>query len=282
MLQRTGTPQKAAADFARCARLGFRVPPYLCHLTEICDGLKLHWISVGQVDPDRVILYLHGGAYLSGSGDTHCALVGRLSRLSGLRACVPDYRLLQDAPFPAAFQDACAAWDMLRARGYAPRDIVLGGDSAGGGLMLALLSHLTRRGEVPASAFALSPWTDLTMSGATLGCETEALLPIDRMTEVVDLYLEGADRKDPRASPLFARFNAPPPVLIQVGAQEALADDARRMTRALQKAGGAVTLREWPTALHVFQILDGWLPESRIALSEVARFIQVSFDNARR
>lgn len=280
-LQRTSTPQNAAKSFARASKV-FKSPPFLCHLTEISSGLRLNWLSVGQVKPRKVILYFHGGAYLSGSGTTHKGMLGRLSKLSGIRICAPDYQLLQEAPFPAAFEDARSAWETLAAHGYVPEDIILGGDSAGGGLMLALLADLTQRGITPAGAFGISPWTDLTLSGESLSSPTEAILPLGRMNESVDLYLAGAERADPRASPLFAKYQTPPPVLIQVGKDEALADDARRMADVLRKAGGQVTLNEWDTALHVFQILDGWVPEARAALREIADFIQTSFDMAKR
>lgn len=278
-LMRTTTPEMAAADFARAARL-FRAPPYLCRLT---DG-PLHWITAGPVAPRRLIVHFHGGAYLSGSGATHAPMLGRLSRLTRLRVCAPDYPLLQEAPFPAAFDAACATWDSLMTRGYAPADIILGGDSAGGGLMLALLARLTQRGEAPAAAYAMSPWTDLTMSGQSLAdfAASDPIIPVARMGEVAALYLAGAAPDDPRASPLFARFVAPPPVLIQVGAEEALRDDAIRIADRLRAAGGRVDLRLWPGAPHVWHILDGWVPEARAGLREVAAFIQTSLDSASR
>ncbi len=278
-LMRTSTPEQAAADFARAARV-FRAPPYLCRLT---DG-PLHWITAGPVAPRRLIVHFHGGAYFSGSGATHARMLGRLSRLTGVRVCAPDYPLLQEAPFPAAFESACAAWDSLMSRGYRPADIILGGDSAGAGLMLALLAQLTQRAEAPAAAYAMSPWTDLTMSGESLAtfATSDPIIPVARMGEVAALYLAGAAPDDPRASPLFARFAAPPPVLIQVGAEEALRDDATRIADVLRTAGGSVELRLWPGAPHVWHLLDGWVPEARAGLREVAGFIQTSFDSASR
>ena len=282
MLAKASTPEQADASFTRAAKWMFRTPAYLCHLTESVAGRTVHWISIGIVRPRKVILYFHGGAYLSGSGATHRGMLGRIAKLSGVRVCAPDYRLLQEAPFPAAFDDAVAVWGMLIARGYDPHDIILGGDSAGGGLMLALLAYVTGRGAGPAGAFTFSPWTDLTLSGDTIGCKSEAILPVARMAEAVELFLDGAAADDPRASPLFAEFVAPPPVLIQVGTGEALADDARRMAKTLAAAGGQVDLQEIATDLHVFQILDGWVPEARGALTQVAAFVQTSLDSARR
>jgi epsilon-lactone hydrolase len=281
MLQRTATPAQAARDFERAAAVVFRPVPYhLC--IERGQDPRLHWISVGPVTPRRIILYFHGGGYLAGSPRTHLAILTRLAQLTGVEVCAPAYRLLQTAPFPAAFDDAVAAWDHLMAMGYRPDDVVLAGDSAGGGLAFALLSHVTLRGQTPAAVVALSPWVDLTLSGPSLSDPAESFLPVSRMPEVVDLYLRGADPSDPRASPLFARFVAPPPVLIHYSSTEALRDDALRMAACLTAAGGDVSVKAWPKTPHAWHILDGWVPEARMALHDVATFIQTSFAKASR
>ncbi len=132
VLGRARSPERQARAFDRIGPRLFRGPPFICHLTERAGDLRLHWISVGRPDPRRVILYLHGGAFIVGSGVAYRGLLGRIAKLTGLRVCAPDYRLLQDAPFPAAFDDAVGAWDALLAKGYRPSDIVLGGDSARG------------------------------------------------------------------------------------------------------------------------------------------------------
>ena len=281
LLRRTKTPEKAARDFEHASALLFRPLPYHLHLEQGQDPV-LHWISVGPVAPRRAILYFHGGAYLAGSPRTHLAFLTRLGKMAGVQVCAPAYRLLQTAPFPAAFTDACAAWAQLMALGYRPTDVIVAGYSAGGGLAFALLSHLTLTGQSPAAVVALSPWVDLTLSGESLTDPAEAFLPVDRMAEVAQLYLAGADPTDPRASPLFAGFVAPPPVLIQFGSTEALRDDAVRIAACLRAAGGQVTVQTWPKVPHVWQILDGWLPEARPALGQVAQFIQTSFANANR
>lgn len=279
ILQVGHSPKLAAAAFDAAAPWLFRGPPHICHRTESVDDLTLHWISVGPVEPRRVILYFHGGAYLAGSGTAYRGLLGRMSKLTGLRVCAPDYRLLQQAPFPAAFDDALRAWASLMAKGYRPADVVLGGDSAGAGLMLALLSHLTHAGQRPCAAFAMSPWTDLTLQGASLQSTAEVVLPVDRMNDVVARYLCGAAPDDPRASPLFAQFDEPPPVLIQVGSGEALRDDAVRMA---QRLGPMAQLRIWPSVPHVWQMFDGYVPQARAALCEIADFVHTSFAMASR
>jgi acetyl esterase/lipase len=279
MLRLSKSPSRAKWAFDLIGPQLFPGPPLICHLPETLNGLTLHWVSVGPVEPRHIILYFHGGAYFVGSGTAYRGLLGHLSKLTGMRVCAPDYRLLQDAPFPAAFDDAVAAWEALIAKGYRPKDIILGGDSAGGGLMLALLAHLVAQGDHPRAAFAMSPWTDLTLSGPSLVTKSEVLLPVSRIEEVVDQYLCGADRDDPRASPLFARVEGAPPVLIQVGSGEALRDDAVRMADVL---AGAATLEVWEGVPHVWQMFDGYIPQARAALTEIAEFVQASFDKESR
>ncbi|MBD3680149.1 MAG: alpha/beta hydrolase [Rhodobacteraceae bacterium] len=274
-LRRMGSPERAAKEFDLLARLVFRKPPRL-RIRESSQGS--HWIAAGPFVPGKVILYLHGGGYISGSPRSHAGMLGRLSLLAGVEVCAPCYRLAPAHPFPAAFDDAVAAWDHLMALGYAPGDVVIGGDSAGGGLCLALLSDLCRKGTPPAGAFVFSPWTDLSGAGESVGVNAarEAIFPPERLTELAEIVLAGADAKDPRASPLFAEFPSPPPVLFQVGSEEILLDDTRRMAEVLRIAGGETVVEVMDGAPHVWQLLDGWLPEARSSLGSVAEFVQAS------
>jgi acetyl esterase/lipase len=264
-----GTPQQARRDFARGARL-FRPPPFLLHL----PGRPLHRITAGPVDENGVILWFHGGAYVAGSPATHAAMLGRLSRLSRLAVLAPDYRKAPEHPAPAAFADAQAAHAAVLAQGWAPSRIILGGDSAGGGLALALMADLCARGVRPGGLIAFSPWTDLTLSGASLRSHAarDPLLPVARIAEAVGMVAGTLDPADPRISPLFAGFDRPPPVLMLVGSDEVLLDDSRRMAARMQSAGGTVTLHEVDKAPHVWPIFDGWIPEARTALRQAARF----------
>ncbi|QCO56414.1 alpha/beta hydrolase [Pseudorhodobacter turbinis] len=273
-LARASTPAHIRAEFTRAAGL-FRAPPFLLHLPGK-GPLPLDQISVGQVSGDRVILYFHGGAYIAGSPATHAALLGRLSKLTGLRVIAPAYRLAPEHPAPAAFEDACTAHQMLLDQGYAPDQIILGGESAGGGLALALLADLCARGVPPAAVFALSPWTDLALTGESLtrNADADPLFPVARIEETAGFAAGGLDRCDPRISPLYASFVAPPPVLIQVGTSEIIYDDSRRMADVLRQAGGDVTLSEWPDVPHVWQMFDGYIPQARQALCEVADFLK--------
>jgi acetyl esterase/lipase len=223
------------------------------------------------------LLWLHGGAFCLGSPRTHARLVAALATAAGTGAVIPRYRLAPEHPFPAAVEDARAAWEGLLAEGLPPGRIVLGGDSAGGGLAFALLNELLARGlPPPAGVVALSPWADLTLSGGSLAtlARRDAFLPAARMAEVRDLYLAGADPADPRASPHLGRFPGAPPVLIQASRAEILLDDARMMAARLAAEGAEVTLDLVPAAPHVWQVYHGWLPEADAALARAAAFVR--------
>lgn len=275
-MERVSDPAEARAEFEAGARLMFRAPPFLCHVEEP-DGPDR--ISCGTVAPGRAILYFHGGGYIAGSPRTHAAMLGRLSRMAGIEVRVPDYPLAPEHPFPAAFDAALAAWDGLLASDLVPGDVILGGDSAGGGLALALLSALCLRGTPPAAAFALSPWTDLTLSGDSLrtNADTEVLLPVDRLEEMRGHILPKGDPADPRISPLFADFPECPPVRIDWSATEILRDDARRMVERLRGFGAHVEAVEMAHAPHVWPMFHGYAPEADATLRAVARFAQRSF-----
>lgn len=271
-------PAGARFDLEMAGRYLLRRPPSTLALDLVlAPGLAGLSIRSGPVqDPGAVVLYFHGGAYLAGSPRSHLPMLARIARLAQVEVIAPDYRLAPEHPFPAALEDAEAAWNALVARGYAPSRVVLGGDSAGGGLALALLARLCQRGTPPAGLFGLSPWTDLTASGRSLveNAAKDPMLTAARVPEVARMYLQGHRADDPGASPLFAAFPGCPPVLLQYSETEILRDDVARMAVALARSGAEVTEQVWPRAPHVWQMFDGYIPEARAALNGAARAIR--------
>jgi monoterpene epsilon-lactone hydrolase len=196
----------------------------------------------------------------------------------GLRTLAVGYRLAPEHPFPSAYQDALTAWRRLLKLGYAARRIAVGGDSAGGGLTLALVGELKRTGEeLPGCLWLLSPWTDLTMSGATLLSKgaIDPLIHKEYLEELAHAYLpEGMDRKDPRVSPLYADLACLPPTLIQIGSAETLLDDSTRFAEAAGAADVGVTLEIWPHMIHAWPMWNARLEPGRRALASAGAFIR--------
>lgn len=274
-LNRTGKPETAARNFERAAPLLFSKPKGM--RTDFAGPLLC--VTCGEPTPNRAILYLHGGAFLTGSQRSYSAMAGRLAKRTGAAVFLADYPLLQNAPFPAAPDAVVSAWDHMIATGWNPHEIVIAGDSAGGNLVFGLLAILLARGERPAGVLAFSPWGDLTLSGETIvsNAGRDPLIPVGRMKDAVAMYLNGADPTDPRASPVFADYPNPPPILIQVGENEVLLSDSKTLA---DKTGA--TLDIWPHVPHVWQIFDARLPEANAAMRKAAAFVQTSFDNAKR
>jgi acetyl esterase/lipase len=232
-------------------------------------------LRVGPAAP--VLLWFHGGAFVIGSPRTHGAMVAALAQRAGIGAVLPDYRLAPEHPFPAAVEDARAAWTALLREGIDPASVVVGGDSAGGGLALGLLAALVAEGRaLPGGVVAFSPWCDLTGTCASLRSLAwrDVLIPVRRFAEIRDLYLGGADPRDPRASPILARFRGGPPVFLQSSRAEVLRDDARAMARRLVEDGVAVEHDEWAGVPHVWQMYQGKVPEADRALDRAAAFVR--------
>jgi acetyl esterase/lipase len=258
------------------AALAFPVPAGVWQEVRIREDPPLDAWRIPAPEGAGVLLWLHGGAYCLGSPRTHGAMVAALARMAGTGALLPDYRLAPECAFPAAVEDAFAAWEALLAQGWPPARIALGGDSAGGGLAFALLHLLLEAGAAPpACLIAFSPWTDLTLAGASLArlAWRDAFLPAHRLAEIRDQYLAGADPRDPRASPHLGRFAGAPPVLIQASRAEILLDDARAMAARLRADGAAVTLDLVSAAPHVWQAYHGRLPEAAAAMRRAASFL---------
>jgi epsilon-lactone hydrolase len=246
------------------------------------NGIPGEYSVVAGSDPSRVLMFFHGGGYCSGSIKSHRRLVTEAGRASKMRTLAVAYRLAPEHPFPAAYDDVLIAWRFLRNQDIAPEDIAIGGDSAGAALSLSLISRLRDAHEkLPACAWLISPWADLTMSGSTLASKAaiDPLIHKEYLNELADAYLSaGIDRKDPRVSPLYANLRNFPPMLIQVGSDETLLDDA---TRLAARAGGAdvgVTLEIWPQMIHAWPLWNAHLEEGRRALANAGAFIRANSD----
>ncbi len=242
------------------------------------DGVAAEWSSVLGSDTLRVLLFFHGGGYCSGSIASHRRMVTEAGRYAGIRTLAVAYRLAPEHPFPAALDDAITAWHFLRNQGLGAAHIAVAGDSARGGLTAALITHLRDAGEdVPACAWLVSPWVDLTLSGASLASKDAADPLIDKeyLAELTSAYLGGVvDASDPRVSPLYADLKNFPPVLVQVGSAETLLDDAARFAAAAGAADVAVTLEIWPRMIHAWPIWNAQLNEGQAALSSAGAFIR--------
>jgi len=243
------------------------------------NGIPGEWSTVPGSNSSRVLLFLHGGGYCSGSIISHRRMVSEAGRAAGVRTLAIGYRLAPENPFPAAFDDAVTAWHFLRRQGIAAQHIAMGGDSAGGGLSLAVALKLHDvNEELPACLWLVSPWTDLTMSGSTLITKdaVDPLIHKGYLRELADAYLGGdADRKDPRVSPLFANLVGMPPLLIQVGSAETLLDDSVRLAAAAGEADVPVTLEIWPQMIHAWHLWNARLESGRRALGNAGSFMRL-------
>ena len=243
---------------------------------EQLGGVAALRVATPQSCADRHILFLHGGGYVSGSPQLYRHITWRFAAAAGARVAAIAYRLAPEHPFPAAIDDAVAAWRGHLDKGADPRRTAIIGESAGGGLALALGLRLRDAGvPLPAAIVALSPWTDLALSGASLR-RNAAADPMQNAADVpylAGLYLAGADPHNPYASPLYGDPTGLPPSLIQVGGDEILLDDAVRMAERMRKAGCEVALEIWPRMPHVWHAFAPLIPESCRAIARVGAFI---------
>ncbi len=253
-----------------------------CLRAEI-DGLACQWVMAEGADPAMRLLYLHGGGYVSGSADFYLALAARISAAAGCAVLLPDYRLAPEFPFPAGLEDCLRAYERIRTigpTGPAPAHAVfIAGDSAGGGLTLAvLLASRDRRLTLPDAAIVLSPFADLTLTAESIRSQAE-LDPIMHpgcLPDFVRLYVSDADVRNPLASPAFGDYAGLPPLLIQVGEHEIIRDDSVQVAAKARAAGVAVTLEVWPGMFHVFQSHEPLLPEGVQAVAHMAAFMRAS------
>jgi acetyl esterase/lipase len=245
------------------------------------DGVPAEWVLADGADPDRRLLYLHGGGYVICGPATHRDLAGRISKASGVSLLVLDYRLAPEHPYPAAVDDALTAlrWMTHHGPGGATpaRATFVAGDSAGGGLTLSTLVAARDAGvRRPEAAVIISGWTDLACSGDTLRtrADVDPMVTERLLQRMAGEYLQGGDPKQPLASPLYANLQGLPPLLMQVGDAEVLLDDTTRVAEKAQAVGVDVTVEVYPEMMHIFQLFAPVLPEGQQAIERIGTFLK--------
>jgi monoterpene epsilon-lactone hydrolase len=272
-VEKSRTETEALASYFKPKLTHTRTPVKAGHV-------PAEWVVLPGISTNRVVLYLHGGSYNSGSVQTHLALVANIADAAKSRALVLDYRLAPEHPFPAAVEDAVAAYRWLLSEGYNSDQIVVAGDSCGGGLALSLLVSLRNADEalpaaVAAAAVCLSPWTDLTCSGESWETNAKKDLMLDpgAIRESAQVYLGGVEPRNPLASPLYADMRGLPPILIQVGSDELILSDATQFAEKAQAAGVDVTLEVWEGMQHEWHFAAQYMPEARQAIERIGKFV---------
>ena len=249
------------------------------------NGVTAEWSSTPDADPARAILFLHGGGYVSGSLDSHRPLTTESGRMSGVRTLALEYRLAPEYPFPAALEDALAGYRFLLSAGIDPRHIAVAGDSAGGGLTVALMVSARDAGlPQPACGWCISPWVDLECLGESMTrkAQVDPLIQKPYLTELATAYLNGADPRTALASPIYANLTGVAPLLIQVGSAETLLDDGVRLANVAGAADVAVTLEVWPDMIHAWPLFHQQVAAGRDAIARAGAFIRCKMSGRSR
>jgi acetyl esterase/lipase len=239
------------------------------------NGVRSEWTSTPDADRSRAVLYLHGGGYVIGSLDSHRHFAAEVGRAAGSRTLAIDYRLAPEHPFPAAVDDALAAYRFLLSGGIQPVGITIAGDSAGGGLVVAAMLAIRDAGlPQPACGWSISPWVDMEAIGGSMESKaaTDPTVQKAGILDMAKLYLNGASPRSPLAAPIYADLRGLAPLLIHVGAAETLLDDAVRLAQVAGAADVAVDLQIWPEMIHVWHIYHPELAAGRRAIGAGGEF----------
>jgi len=240
------------------------------------NGIPAEWISAPESQEDRVILYLHGGGYLFGSARTHRVMLAHMARAAKARVLALDYRLAPEIPFPAPVEDSVSAYRWLLAQGISAQKMVIGGDSAGGGLAVAAMVALRSVGEpLPAAGVCISAWTDMESTGDShmTNAESDPSVSKERLLKIAKVYLAGKEPTAPLASPIHADLTGLPPLLLQVGSIEVLLDDSTLLKSRAKAAGVSVEMEVWEDMPHVWHHYAPILPEARKAIGRIGEFV---------
>ena len=241
------------------------------------NGVRAEWTSTPDADREAALLYLHGGGFVIGSLDSHRHLVAEAGRAARAWTLALDYRLAPEHPFPAAVEDAVAGYRFLLSRGYRPERLAIGGDSAGGGLVVSAMIAIRDQGlPQPGCGWCISPWVDLEAIGDTMATKAAADPTVQRagILDMAGLYLNGADPRSPLAAPIYADLTGLAPLLIQVGAAETLLDDAIRLAKVAGAADVRVNLQIWPEMIHVWHLFHPELQAGLQAIQQGGAFVR--------
>lgn len=276
-------PNDLAARRERLDSLGadYALPPNVTVESVVAQGVRAEWTSTDAANASQVLLFLHGGGYMAGSLASHRHVVAQAGRNAGTRTLAIAYQLAPEHPFPAALEDALSGYQYVLDCGIAPECIVLAGESAGGGLALATVMSLREAGlPLPRCLWLSSPWVDLALTGSTLAgkAAVDPLLSRAYLTDLAAAYLAGSDPHAPLVSPINGDLTDLPPMLIQVGSDEVLLDDAIRLASVAGAADVSVTLQVWPHMIHAWHLFYPEVEEGRSALRQAGSFIRSHLD----
>jgi epsilon-lactone hydrolase len=261
--------EKGAARFAK-------LPDGISIREQIIEGMKSEWHTPDGTDAEKLILYVHGGGYVSGSCSDHRGFVSKFAKFTGITNLIFEYRLAPEHPFPAALDDSVKIYEWALANAYLPENIIIAGESAGGGLTLAILLALKKRKiAFPAAAVAISPWTDLTCSSASYHTKNKlSPAPLNSWTVFSKYYVGQNQPTNPLISPLFGDLKGLPPIFINSAMNDELYEDGEKFYENARLAGVDITFMAGTEMLHCYPLLAPMFPEATEAMNEIAAFIK--------
>lgn len=253
-----------------------KIPDEISIREQIIEGMKSEWHTPDGADAEKLILYVHGGGYVSGSCSDHRGFVSKFAKFTGITNLIYEYRLAPEHPFPAALNDSVNIYEWALANAYKPENIIIAGESAGGGLTLAILLALKERGiELPAAAVAISPWADLTCSSDSYRTKNNlSPAPLNSWTVFSKYYVGENYATNPFISPLFGDLQGLPPIFINSAVNDELYEDGEKFAEKARLAGVDVTFRAGTGMLHCYPLLAPMFPEATEAMNEIVEFIK--------
>ena len=253
-----------------------KIPEGVKVKTQHIEGINAEWLIPQGSNPTKVILYVHGGGYVSGSCNDHRGIVSKFAKSTGVTNLLFEYRLAPEHPFPAALDDSVKVYQWLLASGFKPENILIAGESAGGGLCLATLLALKGRNIAqPVAAVAISPWTNLSCSGESYRTKNKvSLAPLNSWTVFSKYYIGENQATNPLISPLFGDLKGLPPILLNSGADDELYDDGEKFYQKAKSAGVDITFRAGIGMVHCYPLLAPMFPEATEAMNEIIGFVK--------